>query len=164
MWTLNALSPCPGHSPCLEIPFPLFSLEISFRVMATSSQKPFLIAWGVELVHFSGFLSLQDCHYLRPTSHHNSPCLLSSTLSPPPPTPRPRRGGMGAHNGCHKLWFILWLEKWEDVNLCWCPWSTVCWSAWESRGQFEANRREPWYKLYGHRQFLPSLTCLVQHQ
>ena len=35
---------------------------------------------------------------------------------------------MGPCDGCYKSWFILWLEVWEDVNLCVCPWSPVCWS------------------------------------
>lgn len=49
----------------------------------------------------------------------------------------------------------------ESVFVSMVSYLLVC---WESCGQFEANRREPWYKLYGHRQFLPSLTCLVHHR
>ena len=142
---------------------------MSFRVVATSSQKPALIAWGwswISLVSSSYNSLPSETHFPSQfllsslySNHSSSLTILTSWSSP---RPNPRRGRMGSCNGCYRLWFILWLEAWDDVNLCWYPWFSVCWSAWKSCGQFEACRWELWCKLYNHGQFMPSLTwvCL----
>ena len=109
---------------------------MSFRVVATSSQKPALIAWGwswISLVSSSYNSLPSETHFpsqfLLSSLYSNHSSTLTILTSWSSPRPKPRRGRMGSCNGCYRLWFILWLEVWEDVNLCLCPWSPICWSA-----------------------------------